>query len=120
MKLRTRRWLLAPIRQWHTHNLMRRHGPSLDYPTAWALITLRHSPDEFAFVRQAIHEAAPGTEPGLHHDNWSSLSPRERMRRTRWLTRHRKTPIEQLNVSEIQLQRAGLRVVDWGAPEDGP
>lgn len=39
MNVRTRRWLLAPIRQWRTHQLIRRHGPSLDYPTAWALIT---------------------------------------------------------------------------------
>lgn len=44
MNVRTRRWLLAPIRQWRTHQLIRRHGPSLDYPTAWALITWPRPP----------------------------------------------------------------------------
>jgi hypothetical protein len=119
MNLRTRRWLLAPLRQWHTVRLMRRHGPSLDYETAWALVTLSRSPDEFAFVRQATHEARPARGAGLHHDDWSTLTARERARRQRWLKRHESTPIQQLDVDELQLVNAGLRVIDWGPPPGG-
>ncbi|MFF3373515.1 hypothetical protein ACFYXF_11265 [Streptomyces sp. NPDC002680] len=118
MNVRTRRWLLAPVRQWRTHHLLRRHGPSLDYPTAWALITLAGSPDEFAYVQQATREAGFTSEGGLHFDDWNTLSMRERTRRTRWLARHGKTPIQQLNLTVGQLQRSGLRVVDWGVPKD--
>jgi hypothetical protein len=117
MNVRTRRWLLAPIRQWRTHRLVRRHGLSLDYPTAWALITMATSADEFAYIQQATYEAGPADEAGVHHDDWNELSLRERTRRTRWLARHGKTPIQQLDVKEGQLKRAGLRVVDWGVPK---
>ncbi len=117
MNVRTRRWLLAPIRQWRTRRLIHRHGPSLDYPTAWALITLDTSTYEFAYVQQATHEASPTPEAGLHHDDWNALSMRERTRRTRWFARHGKTPIQQLDITEEQLKRAGLRVVDWDVPK---
>lgn len=111
---RTRRWLLAPLRQWRTLRLIRRHGPSLDYATAWALVTLSRSPDEFAFVRQATHEAGPLGDVGLHYDDGNSLTAREHARRQRWLERHGSTPIQQLNLDELQMVNVGLRVVDWG------
>ncbi|NED11787.1 hypothetical protein G3I33_09815 [Streptomyces sp. SID9124] len=119
MNPRARRWLLAPLRQWHTLRLIRRHGTSLDYATAWALVTLSRSPDEFAFVRQAAHEADPLGDVGLHHDDGDGLTARERTRRQRWLKRHGSTPIQQLNVDELQMVNAGLRVVDWGPAPDG-
>ncbi|MBR8642146.1 hypothetical protein KEF29_29555 [Streptomyces tuirus] len=118
MNVRTRRWLLAPIRQWRTHQLIRRNGPSLDYPTAWALITLATTADEFAYVQQASREAGSLADAGLYHDDWDALSLQERSRRTRWLARHGRTPIQQLDITERQLKRAGLRVVDWGVPKD--
>lgn len=116
VNLSTRRWLLAPLRQWRAHCLVRRHGPSLDYTTAWALITLQCSPHEFPFVQQATHEAGSTARAGLYYDDWNSLGPRERARRTRWLARHDKTPVQRLEITEEQLRRAGLRVVDWGNP----
>jgi hypothetical protein len=117
MNVRTRRWFLAPIRQLRAHQLIRRHGPSLDYPTAWSLITLAVGADEFAYVQQAAYEADPLAQAGLHHDDWNTLSLRERTRRTSWLARHGKTPIQQLDLSEGQLKQAGLRVVDWDVPK---
>ncbi|MBU6529582.1 hypothetical protein [Streptomyces mayonensis] len=114
MNLHARRWLLAPMRQWRTARLIHRHGPSLDYDTAWALVTLSRSPDEFAFVKQATREARPIREAGFHYDDWNSLSTRERTRRQRWLKRHGSTPLQQLQVDELQLLNAGLRVVEWG------
>jgi hypothetical protein len=117
MNLHTRRWLIAPVRQWRTHRLLHRHGPSLDYTTAWSLIALAGSPHEFAFVRQAVQEAEPTADAGLHHDTWRTLAPRERRRRRRWLARHDSSPIQQLDITEVQILSAGLRVVDWGPPE---
>ncbi|MFG3430370.1 hypothetical protein [Streptomyces californicus] len=119
MTLRARRWLLAPLRQWRTHSLMRRHGPSLDYATAWALVTLSRNPEEFAFVRQATGEADPHGDVGLHYDYGYTLTTRERDRRRKWLNRHGRTPIQLLNVEEIHIVNAGLRVVDWAPPQDG-
>lgn len=117
MTVRTRRWILAPLRQWRAHHLIRQHGPSLDYPTAWALITLTTSPREFAYVQQATREACSTADAGLHYDSWEALSPEERTRRQRWLARHGKTPIQRLGITPDQLKRAGLRVVDWSLPE---
>ncbi|MGW7351655.1 hypothetical protein [Streptomyces sp. NPDC054784] len=97
---------------------MRQHGPTLDYATAWALVTLSRSPNEFAFVQQAAPEAGTTGRVGLHYDNWNTLTPREHTRRQRWLERHGKTPIQQLNIAEMQLVNAGLRVVDWGPSQD--
>ncbi|BBA98479.1 hypothetical protein RVR_4669 [Actinacidiphila reveromycinica] len=116
MNLETTRWLLAPVRQWRAHQLMRYHGPSLDYTTAWSLIALSHTPGEFDFVQQAAHEAGADSEAGVHHDDWNLLSPHERDRRSRWLLRKGQSPIEQLGLSHDVLVRAGISVTDWGRP----
>ncbi len=117
MTVRTRRRILAPLRQWRAHHLIRQHGPSLDYPTAWALITLGTSPREFAYVQQATHEAGSTADAGLHHGGWEALTPEERTRRKQWLARRGKTPIQRLGTTPDHLKRAGLRVVDWSLPE---
>lgn len=114
MNMRTRRWLLAPSRQWRTHRLMKQHGPSLAYPTAWALIALRHAPNEFFFAQQAVREAGVLDAPGVRHDDWSTLSGRERARRDHWLQRRQVSPIQRLGLDEEVIERAGLSVVDWG------
>lgn len=118
MNVRARRWLLAPLRQWSALRLIRQHGPSLDYATAWALITLSRSPDEFAFVQQAIRETGPTGDTGLYYDDGKTLSARERDRRQRWLERHGRTPIQKLEIHEVQLVNARLRVIDWGPSPD--
>ncbi|MFE2557919.1 hypothetical protein ACFXGT_18230 [Streptomyces sp. NPDC059352] len=118
MNPQTRRWLLAPARQWRTYRLMRQHGTSLDYGIAWALIALRDAPGEFDFVQLAAREAGDAERGGLHHDDWNLLTSIERDRRSRWFTRHGKSPIERLGLSDDLLARAGLRVVDWGRPGD--
>ncbi len=116
MNLQHRRWLLAPLRQWRTLRLMAQHGPSLTYTTAWALIALHSSPDEFTFVQQWAQESGDLGKAGISYDQWSELSDGERARRTRWLLRHGRSPVQRLGISEPLLKRAGLRVVDWGEP----
>ncbi len=55
MQTYTARWLLAPARQWQAHRLMAQHGPGLPYPTAWALISLHHHPEDAVYLRPAAH-----------------------------------------------------------------
>ncbi|MDP9607928.1 MULTISPECIES: hypothetical protein [Streptomyces] len=119
MKLETKRWLLAPARQWRTHRLMAQQGPSLSYTTAWALVTLANSPEEFAFVQQSARETDPTVEAGLYFDDWKELSSQERDRRKRWLLRRGSSPVQQLGITEEAIKRAGMRVVDWGEPSGG-
>ncbi|MBE8473870.1 hypothetical protein [Streptomyces justiciae] len=120
MNLHQRRWLLAPIRQWRTRRLMAQHGPSLGYPTAWALITLANAPLEATFVQQWIRESDDPGEAGLSYDDWRGLTDKERERRNRWLLRHRRSPIQMLEIPDELLKRTGIRVVDWGTPDHRP
>ncbi|MFB7575726.1 hypothetical protein [Streptomyces sp. NPDC056165] len=115
MKLHTARWLLAPLRQLRTRRLMARHGPTLPYDTAWALIALHSAPDETALVRAWAREN-PGTAPGVHYDHWHTLSKAEQQRRLRWLRRHRHSPIQLLQLDAGLIHSVALHVLDWGRP----
>ncbi|MFK0136691.1 hypothetical protein [Streptomyces murinus] len=115
MKLHTARRLLAPLRQLRARRLMVRHGPTLPYDTAWALITLHSAPDETALVRAWAHEN-PGTAPGIHYDHWHTLSKAEQQRRFRWLRRHGHSPIQLLQLDPGLIHSTGLHVLDWGRP----
>ncbi|MFF3459690.1 hypothetical protein ACFYXH_36425 [Streptomyces sp. NPDC002730] len=115
MKLHTTRWLLAPVRQLRTRQLMARHGPTLLYDTAWALITLHRAPAETALVRAWAREN-PGTAPGVHYDHWDALSAAEKQRRLRWLRRHGHSPIQLLRLDSGLIHSARLHVLDWGPP----
>ncbi|MFD4711932.1 hypothetical protein ACFWN5_19995 [Streptomyces sp. NPDC058430] len=115
MKLHTARWLLAPLRQLRTRRLMARHGPTLTYDTAWALITLHSAPDETALVRAWAHEN-PSAAPGIHYDHWHTLNQAEQQRRLGWLRRHGRSPIQLLQLDAGLIHSAGLHVLDWGRP----
>uniref|UniRef100_A0AAU1UMK0 Uncharacterized protein n=1 Tax=Streptomyces sp. NBC_00119 TaxID=2975659 RepID=A0AAU1UMK0_9ACTN len=115
MKLHTARWLLAPLRQLRTRRLMTRHGPTLAYDTAWALIALHSAPDETAFVRAWAREN-PGAAPGIHYDHWHTLNQAEQQRRLGWLRRHGHSPIQLLQLDAGLIHSAGLHVLDWGRP----
>ncbi|MGA5215405.1 hypothetical protein ACPCAE_04905 [Streptomyces cinereoruber] len=82
------------------------------------MITLCDAPDEFSFVQQTACEAGGEDGGGLHHDDWNLLTADERDRRNRWFMRHGRSPIGGLGLSDDLLVRAGLRVVDWGSPDD--
>jgi hypothetical protein len=111
------RWLLAPMHQWRAHRLMAEQGPTLPYPTAWALVLLSRHPDELAFVRSARYtNATDGADAGLSFDDWGNLATNERTRRAAWLQRHGHSPVRLLGLSDALLRRAGLCVVDWGPP----
>ncbi|MEV8389791.1 MULTISPECIES: hypothetical protein [unclassified Streptomyces] len=97
---------------------MKQQGSSLTYTTAWALVTLATSPNEFAFVQQSVQEAGATVEAGLYFDDWSDLSSQERARRKRWLLRRGCTPIQRLGITDASLKRAGIRVVGWGKPSN--
>lgn len=116
MNLHTRRWILAPLRQLRTYRLMRQHGPTLNYGTAWALITLRAAPHEAAIVRIWAHENPAGAPPGIHYDNWHDLPPAEHERRFAWLQRHGRSPVQLLDVEAGLIINAGLHVLDWSLP----
>lgn len=115
MKPRTARWLLAPLRQLRALRLMKRHGPSLSYDTAWALITLHTAPDETPLIRSWAREN-PGRAPGVHYDRWHDLSKTEQQRRRTWLQRHNRSPIQLLNLEAGLIFSTGLHVLDWGLP----
>ncbi|MEU6547917.1 hypothetical protein [Streptomyces sp. NPDC046859] len=117
MNLHTARWLLAPVRQLRTRRLMARHGPTLAYDTAWALITLHSAPDETTLVRAWARES-PGAAPGIHHDRWHTLSQAEQQRRLRWLRRHGHSPVQLLQLDAGLIHSTGLHVLDWGTPPD--
>ncbi|MFE2471664.1 hypothetical protein [Streptomyces mirabilis] len=115
MKLHTKRWLLAPVRQLRTRQLMARHGPTLPYDTAWALIALHSAPAETALVRAWAREN-PGTAPGVHYDRWNALSEAEQQRRLRWLRRHGHSPVQLMRLDAGIIHSAGIHVLDWGHP----
>jgi hypothetical protein len=115
MNLRTTRWLLAPVRQLRTRQLMTRHGPTLAYDTAWALITLHSAPDETILVRAWAREN-PGAAPGIHYDHWHTLSQAEQQRRLRWLRKRGHSPIQLLQLDAGFIHSTGLHVLDWGRP----
>ncbi len=116
MRIRTTRWLLAPLRQLRTLRLMAHHGRSLTYDTAWALVSLHIAPNDTAFVRAWIRENPSGV-PGTRYDHWHELEPAEQRRRLRWLRRHgSRSPIQLLGLSPSLIQSAGLHVLDWGRP----
>jgi hypothetical protein len=115
MKPQTKRWLLAPVRQLRTRRLIARHGPTLPYDTAWALIALYSAPDEITLVRAWVREN-PGTAPGVHYDRWHNLSEAEQQRRLRWLRRHGHSPIQLLHLDAGIIHSTGLHVLDWGHP----
>lgn len=115
MKVHTTRWLLAPLRQLRTRRLMNRHGTTLPYDTAWALITLQRTPDEASFVRTWARENPDGP-PGVHYDNWQALSPAEQHRRRAWLQRHGRSPIQLLHLEAGLILSTGLHVLDWSPP----
>lgn len=115
MNLRTARWLLAPLRQLRTQLLMNRHGPTLPYDTAWALITLHTAPDETELVRAWTREN-PSGPPGVHYDHWHELSPAEKGRRHAWLQRHKHSPVQLLRLDASLILTTGLHVLDWSRP----
>ncbi|MFE4089054.1 MULTISPECIES: hypothetical protein [Streptomyces] len=117
MNLQTRRWLLAPLRQLRTRMLIRRHGPTLPYDTAWALITLHTTPDEAALVRAWTREN-PGGPPGIHYDHWHELPWAEQQRRHAWLQRHGRSPIQLLELEAGLILSTGLHVLDWSRPPE--
>ncbi|WP_225839579.1 hypothetical protein [Streptomyces sp. NK08204] len=117
MKLPTARWLLTPLRQLRTRQLMARHGPTLPYDTAWALIALHGAPDETALVRAWAHENH-GAAPGVHYDHWHTLSTPEQHRRLTWLRRHGRSPIRLLQLDAGLMHSTGLHVLGWGRPLD--
>ncbi|MFJ4519000.1 hypothetical protein ACIP6V_35090 [Streptomyces sp. NPDC088770] len=115
MKPHTARWFLAPVRQVRTRWLMARHGPTLAYDTAWALITLHCAPDETTLVRAWAREN-PDAAPGIHYDHWHTLSQAEQQRRLRWLRIHGHSPIQLLQLDAGLIHSTGLHVLDWGRP----
>ncbi|MFJ3841808.1 hypothetical protein ACIPY6_40770 [Streptomyces sp. NPDC090054] len=115
MNIRSTRWLLAPIRQHRSLQLVKRHGPSLPYDTAWALITLHTAPDEKLLVHVWAREN-PDSTPGIHYDRWIDLSEKEQRRRQRWLRRHNRSPIQLLDLEADLILSTGLHVLDWGPP----
>ncbi|MBZ4016269.1 hypothetical protein [Streptomyces purpurogeneiscleroticus] len=117
MNLTTRRWLLAPLRQLRTHRLMRQHGPSLPYSTAWALIALHIAPAEHSLVRAWAAENL-ADRPGVCHDRWDELSETEQRRRRVWLHRHGHSPVQLLQLDPGLIESAGIRVTDWQLPPD--
>ncbi|MGW7520410.1 hypothetical protein ACWGJ2_32995 [Streptomyces sp. NPDC054796] len=118
MTLRNRRWLLAPLRQLRTQRLIARHGPTLPYDTAWALIGLSQgSEGEGAAVRTWARENPDGP-PGIHHDHWHDLSAAEQRRRRKWLQRHRHSPVQLLRLNAALIHSTGLHVLDWDRPPE--
>lgn len=113
MTAHTRRWLLAPLRQLRTRRLIAQHGPGLPYETAWALITLHSAPAESHFLRAYNAENADGP-PGIHYDQWHTLSRAEQHRRRQWLHRHSHSPIQQLHLDPDLIKSVGIHVLDWG------
>jgi hypothetical protein len=112
MNLQANRWLFAPLRQLRTRALMRRHGPTMPYDTAWALITLHSAPEESTFLRAWVQEN-PGGPPGVHYDFWNSLSQAEQQRRQTWLRRHGRSPVQLLQLEASLILSTGLHVLDW-------
>jgi hypothetical protein len=96
---------------------MKRHGPSLPYDTAWALITLYTAPDEAALIRAWAREN-PGRPPGVHYDRWENLSEKERQRRRAWLRRHGHSPIQLLHLEAGLILSTGLYLLDWSLPPE--
>ncbi|MEV7863726.1 hypothetical protein AB0O86_34280 [Streptomyces hirsutus] len=96
---------------------MHRHGPTLPYDTAWALIALHTAPDEAVVVRIWARENPDGP-PGIHYDNWQELSPAEQERRHVWLQRHGRSPIQLLQLEASLILSAGLHVLDWSLPPE--
>ncbi|MFD9538208.1 hypothetical protein [Streptomyces sp. NPDC060010] len=94
---------------------MKRHGPSLLYDTAWALITLHTAQEEALLVRAWARENRDRA-PGIHYDRWSELSAREQQRRQRWLQRYGRSPIQLLDLEAELILSTGLHVLDWGPP----
>lgn len=123
MRLEARRWLLAPVRQWRTHRLMRAHGSTLPYATAWSLITLVTRPEEFGYVRmaqqQARHDEGRDALPAICYDDWDQLDVGERARRMAWLRRHHASPIQLLGLSAEELRAADIQVIEWGPVATG-
>jgi hypothetical protein len=117
MNRRTTRWLLAPLRQLRTRQLMAQHGPTLPYDTAWALITLHTASEETSLVRAWAGEH-PDTTPGVHYDHWHKLSSTEKRRRRSWLQRHGHSPVQLLGLDPLLVHSTGLHVLDWGLPQD--
>ncbi|MET7317657.1 MULTISPECIES: hypothetical protein [Streptomyces] len=102
--------------------IRRSHTPGQGIPveTAWILVRLRKNPAEADYALARGRAVRSGT-PGIHFDDWSSLPPREKERRSSWLRRHGRSPFQQLQISEQFLVLAGISVTDWGPPPtDGP
>ncbi|MFG2351512.1 hypothetical protein [Streptomyces phaeochromogenes] len=115
MNPQTRRWLLAPLRQLRTKRLIAQHGPTLPYPTAWALIAL-HSTSAEGHLLRAYTAENPAGPPGIHYDHWHTLSSTEQRRRRKWLHRHRHSPIQLLHLDPDLIKSTGLHILDWGPP----
>lgn len=61
MRIRSIRWLLAPVTQWRVHRLMAAQGPSISYEVAWTLVRLGQKPEELPFAQAAWRQAAAQT-----------------------------------------------------------
>jgi hypothetical protein len=113
MNTQTRRWLLAPLRQLHTRRLMTQHGPTLPYDTAWAIIAFHNAPDDILFVHAWASENPTGP-PGIHCDQWQTLTASEQRRRHAWLHRHHHSPVRLLRLDPDLVKSTGLHILDWG------
>lgn len=118
MQLATKRWLLSPITQWRARRFTQKQKAGMTIETAWILVRLRRNPAEadYALAQSGLPIS---DNPGLHFDEWSSLSEDEKRRRNSWIKRHGRSPFQQLGISEHFLARAGLTVTDWALRPDG-
>lgn len=58
MKIRSVRWILAPVTQWRVHHLMVTQALSLPYEAAWTLVRLGQRPEELPFAQAAWQQAS--------------------------------------------------------------
>jgi hypothetical protein len=107
---------MSPVTQWKAHRLRKSQGAGMDANTAWILVRLSMHPEEVKFSK-ASRMRNLDVSPGLHFDDWRLLSLPEKRRRTAWLRRHGRSPLQRLELSEELIIRAGITVWDWGDPE---
>lgn len=115
MRRTTKRWLLSPITQRRASTLARQQGTGINVEIAWILVRLRRNPAEADYAL-SVSDLPISQNPGIHYDNWDSLSDHEKARRESWIARHGRSPFQQLGIEHDFLVRAGIEVIDWGQP----